>query len=903
MSASPPTSSRCPRCDQEIDSSRAGGLCVPCVARNLLSPPATAADDDVRLPERFEFIAHLGRGGMGNVYLVYAPALARQVALKQLASGWQNDPRARERFVREASAAGRLHHPGIVPILGIGEDDSPLWYTMEYQPNGDLAQQLTERGPLPWREAVALLLRVTAAIGHAHGAGVVHRDLKPSNILLDIDGGPKVADFGLAWMAGQAGRDLTAPGEVLGTPAYLPPESLSTSERPADPRLGDIYALGALLFHLIAGRPPFVGATSLAIISDILNVPAPRLSAVSADATIPADLDKLCATCLEKRPHARFASTAAFTLALQACGAPGPRRQRCHAVRRAWRIAFVGLGVLGLTAAGGLLYPWLMARVQTAAPLLAVMPLEPIGTGEETPWLAAGLEDELIATLLRMTDVRVIAARSVHKLDSSQENFKGVRDSLGADAMLTGRVRRWTDKLWVSVQLIDTRDGATRWSRTYTSSATNVLNLQSDIATDLANHLNIDLRPAAKRPNAGTGSTLPTAQAAFVQARLLMNDASDSVGNLARAESLLNTAVAADPGFARAYAQLSIVHTQMFNWGNDRSDGRLARGLEAAQQALRLNPDLAEAEVALGLYYYRGSRDYVTAHRRLDRALALSPHHPEVLEALAHVERRQGDFSAAGRHFAEALALDPLNAILAYNTADTFLRLREYENSAALLARSLARLPNHVALLKLRGDLFAAWKGDLGPMADDIARRNPLLPTPNLYVMDRIDYLILADRVDEALQVLRESPLTTLEGQSIYLTRAGYEAILLQMTGNVAAARAKAADAQKFLARELVQRPNDTRVLLHAGQMAAVLGDLPAAERLIRRTLTSGDLACADAFDRGLYLRSYAIALAAAGAEDAALGAMRELLRQPNQTSRAWLGLHPVLGKFIDKLP
>ncbi len=908
-----PPSSRasgfCPQCARPLGPGPVEALCVACLTRRLQTavPPADDIRPPAALPPGFEFVESLGHGGMGDVYLVFQDNLSRYVALKQLSGAWQHHPRARERFLREAQAAARLSHPGIVPILQIGADAPGVWYAMEYMEGGDVAQLLARRGGrLPWREAVALVQQVADAIRHAHAAGVVHRDLKPSNILLDAAGAPKVADFGLAWLASHEGRDLTAPGEILGTPAYLPPETLSSAGRSHDPRLGDLYSLGALLFHLVAGRPPFAGQYPREILGAIANEPAPRLSSVAADPAIPDALDDVCATCLRKSPADRYASASHLLQALHAC--TGPPRAWHRWRRRSWRLALCAVAVLALAAAAvqwSDARPWEMLRglVATPAPVIAIVPLEPVGTDDATAFLASALQDELASTLTRITDLKVIATRSTRTFPLHTSDWRAARETLGADTILAGKVRKWEDRVWVSVQLIDTRDGTIPWSRTYIVRESNALNLQTDIATAIAIQLNRALRPGRQDASRGTTSRSPHAQERFARARALMTDASNSVADLATAASLLEQALQADPDFALAAAQLSLAHSQIYHWGNDRSDRRLALVLDAAHTALRLNPDLAEAEIALGHYYFRGSRDYVTARRHFDRALALSPHHAEALEALAHAERREGAFAAAARHFEAALQIDPLNAILAYNTADTFLRLRDYEKASALLHRSLSLRPGHVALVKLRGDLYVAWKGDLDPMRHDIEHRDPSQPTPDLFLMDRIDYLILAHQLDEALSALRASRLTVLEGQSIYLTRDGYEALLLQLAGQNAAARPFAARTLAALREELTRRPNDPRVLLHAGQMETIVGNFAEAQRLVRRILTPGDLAAADAFDRGIYLRSFAVMLATSGQDEPAREAIDLLLREPNQTSPAYLSLHPALRRFSPKNP
>lgn len=848
----------------------------------------------------------LGHGGMGVVYLVFQRRLRRYVALKLLAPHWTQDTRARARFIREARAAARLSHPGIVPIIDIGEVGDSIWYTMEYMEGGDLSQLLAQRGGrLPWREAAALVQTVASAVQSAHDAGVAHRDLKPSNILLDAAGAPRIADFGLAWLAGLDRDELTMAGEIIGTPAYLAPESITRTAHDVNARPADVYSLGALLFHLVAGRPPFVGEHVMGLITTILKERPPRLRAVGG-AGIPVELEIVCDRCLEKRPLSRYPSAAALALALADCLAP-PSRRFGQVRIRPWVIAVAGsLGVIGWL---GLLVldRWALARPEAATTAavrlptakVAVLPFAIDAAGGSTALLVAGLQDELVSTLTRISDLRVIGRHSVAATADRPTDLLATGRRLGADAVLCGTVQKEGEMLRIRVQLIETKDGTTQWSQGYTRRETILFNLETEIATEVALQLKAHLQPGSSARRTGLSSSEPAAQERFVRARRLVADGSASEAQLIEAARLLEEAAQLDPTFARALAELSLVHTQLYSWGDDRTEVRLEKGLRAAQDALRLNPDLAAAPLALGLCYFRGTRDYVTARPLIERAQRLDPNNPDVLAALAHLERRQGDFGRAARWFVEALSLDPLNAILAYNTADTYLRLRQYETAARILDQALGLLPGHVALVKLKGDLHLAWKGDLGPMENDIRHRNPALPKPLLYLMDKVDWLILANRLDDALAVLRASDFTVIEGQSVYYTKPGYEALVLAMANRQTEAATAAVIARQRMARDLAQRPNDARLLLHAGQMEAIAGNAAEGERLVRRTLTPGDPACVDAFDRGLYLRGLAVLLAETGQEAKVREVLATLLQEPNQTSLAYLSRHPVLRRYV----
>ena len=255
----------------------------------------------------FILLAFLGQGGMGSVYRARDPSLGRDVALKLL-PGPLPETRVRERFAREVRAAARLHHPGIVAVHQLVEIPDGIGYAMDLVEGGSLAAQLSRAGPLAPRRAAEVVRDVALAIDYAHACGVVHRDLKPGNILLDADGRPRVADFGLARVAGDA--RLTRSGEVLGTPAYMAPEQARGEDTGAP---ADVYALGAVLYEVLAGAPPFDGAAHEVLAKVASGRPPPL--ARRAPST-PRDLVTICARAMDERPLRRYSSAGELALDL-----------------------------------------------------------------------------------------------------------------------------------------------------------------------------------------------------------------------------------------------------------------------------------------------------------------------------------------------------------------------------------------------------------------------------------------------------------------------------------------------------------------------------------------------------------------------------------------------------------
>jgi hypothetical protein len=275
-------------------------------------PAATRGEQDARpapLPviDGYEVGELLGRGGMGLVFKARHRALKRDVALKIVVSGAHAGALERERFRTEAEAVARLQHPGIVHIYEVGEQAGCPYLALELVGGGSLEGQL-DGTPVPPRRAAQLLLDLARAVQHAHEQGIVHRDLKPANVLLAADGTPKVADFGLAKLL-DAGRGRTQTGAVLGSPSYMAPEQAWGKVHAIGPAT-DVYALGAILYELLTGRPPFVGASTLETLDQVrTHDPVPPQALQPG---VPADLAAICLKCLEKSPAHRYPSAAAL---------------------------------------------------------------------------------------------------------------------------------------------------------------------------------------------------------------------------------------------------------------------------------------------------------------------------------------------------------------------------------------------------------------------------------------------------------------------------------------------------------------------------------------------------------------------------------------------------------------
>jgi WD40 repeat protein len=370
----------CPQCGRAKPPGRWDELCPACVARFSFGFDADGEDDpaaegstDAGTSSSFpkfgdyELVEEIGRGGMGIVYRARQVSLKRWVAVKMIPFGPLAGPEAVRRFRTEAEAVAQLHHPNIIAIHEIGEQDGQHFFSMDYVGSGTLQERLRE-GPMAAKPAAQLLQTIARAIHYAHQRGILHRDVKPSNILLDEQEQPRISDFGLARQL-SADSTLTVTGQMLGSPSYMPPEQASPRRTEPSPR-SDVYSLGAMFYHMLTGRPPFQADTVEALLNQLLHHEPVALRLLTPG--LPRDLETLCLKCLEKEPARRCASAQELADELGRFLRDEPiRAQPVGVVERGWRwcrrkpalAATLGLLCLvGVIGATGVLLEWRRAE-------------------------------------------------------------------------------------------------------------------------------------------------------------------------------------------------------------------------------------------------------------------------------------------------------------------------------------------------------------------------------------------------------------------------------------------------------------------------------------------------------------------------------------------------------------
>ncbi len=621
---------KCPQC--HTVSRVAQGLCLSCLLNtgadlddNLSPEEFAAALDGVAVPDthwrlgNYEILGEIGRGGMGVIYRARQRHSRRIVALKRVLSYHADSPDTLVRFRREAEAAASLDHPNILPIYEVGESEEGVpYFSMKFAPGGSLQDLAPALRDDP-REVVRLVAKATRAVQYAHQQGILHRDLKPGNILLDGRGDPLVSDFGLAkWL--DTSSNLTRTLTIFGTPGYIAPEQAEGPAANLTPS-ADIYSLGAILFDLLTGRPPFLGEHALAVIRQAADRPAPKLRSLVRGAD--KDLETICERCLEREPAARYRSAGDLAQDLEHFleGRSIVARPVLFPVR-SWRWVKRNRSLAGSIAACLLLALLAIGRqLQSgrlsatvheqalAAHSVAVLPFLDLDTVDPDDGFTQEVANFLQAHLPQQGPARVtrVAAGDRYWADTvNPEDIKEANRTSNARTVLTGS-RRMVDGKWrVSLRLA--------------SAATGDPLLAESILIDPAQpgqSLQLLLKPIydilTEKDWAGStirsrdpGMRNPTAREYIVSGRQLMFR--DSVEDLDRSMRLLERAIQLEPRSALAHAYLAATASgrMHFSW-----DTQLLERAEAeAKEALTLEPRLAEGHRALaGVYFQTGNYD------------------------------------------------------------------------------------------------------------------------------------------------------------------------------------------------------------------------------------------------------------------------------------------------------
>ena len=555
----------------------------------------------------------LGAGGMGVVYQAYDERLQRTIALKVMSSLDQDDT-ARKRFWREARAAASVNHPNICQIYDVGEDDGSLFITMELLEGEPLTEHLA-RGALRVDQAMSIAVDMLAALGAIHARGIVHRDLKPSNVFVTPHG-VKLLDFGLARPQVDRTMDLTIgltrTGIVMGTPRYMAPEQV-TGE-PVDART-DLFALGAIMFEMLAGRPAFNGRSVVEIIHATLSEQPPALTGSPAVAAV----DRVIRRALAKSPTGRPASAEAMAHELTAVRGLDDHKSRA------------------------------LAQALTR---VVVLPFRVLRPDPDTDFLAYSLPDAITTSLAGIGSVVVRSSATAARFAGEAPDIKALAAEADVDRVVIGTLLRSGDQLRATTQLVEVPGGTLLTSHTVESTLGDLFRMQDDIARRVVEGLALPL--AGERPSPSPDAPVnPSAYERYLRA----NELARSYEGLVNARVLYEQSLELDPNFAPAWAHLGRCHRVIGKYVAPTADSN-GRAEDAFKRAIALNPRLSVAHK----FYAHLEAETGRAREAIGRLLNEARRHgndPELFAGLVHACRYAGLFEESMAAHAEARRLDP----------------------------------------------------------------------------------------------------------------------------------------------------------------------------------------------------------------------------------------------------
>jgi serine/threonine protein kinase/tetratricopeptide (TPR) repeat protein len=849
----------------------------------------------------YELLEEIGRGGQGVVFRAWQRSLSRTVALKIIGVGQFTTNAHLKRLRREAEAVAKLNHPGIVPIYEVGERDGTNYFSMRFV-EGDRLDEVVSRGPISVRQAAELTVKVARTVHFAHEHGILHRDIKPGNILLDANGEPHLTDFGLARLIEQ-GSTVTGSLEVMGTPSYMAPEQ-AVGNNSAVGSATDVYGLGAVLYELLTGHPPFAGGTTYETIRLLLDSePRPPRS---WNQKIDRDLSDICLKCLEKNPRYRYSSALALAEDVERWLRHEPIRAKRSGflirsqkwVRRNPMIA--ALMTLSVVLAAGLgVMVWQRESLPRISAGIAVLPFENLSDDKEDAFFADGVQDDVLTKLASIADLKVISRTSVMHYRSKRD-LRQIGRALGVTHVLEGTARRSGGEVHVNAQLVDTRTNTGVWADGYDRDAKEAFAIPSEIAQNVAEQLHAKITTSEKAAIRQPPTNDLGAYDLYVRATPLIDQSLyyglGSEQNLFKATELLNKAVERDPAFLLAYCKLAQAQDGLYWTGIDRTLGRLTSAKAAIDSAFRLNPESGDAHLASALHFYYGYLDYNLARGELAIALRTLPNNARIFELNGYIDRRQGRWRDAVSNLARAMELDPQNGDILFGAGFTYLCLRDYKRAREISDRAIA-LPlksNYAQLLPTWIDFHEradtrSWHAVLEKiLSEDPASARDL--TRGRFFVSRYERDSVA--AERALETL-DYPVMNARGiGNVKFSPAFAHGLVADMQGDAAGAYT-AFSAARAQQDELVRNASDdASKLCFLGLIDAELG---RKEEALREGWRAVELlpATKDALNGTEVLYFYAVTCARTGELDRAIEQLETLAKLPAGISYGEIRLDP----------
>ncbi len=908
---------RCEQCGAPLSGRQDELGCVHCLLRAGMEPDhaeaaISPADFGTHSYQHYRVLLRedgspweLGRGAMGVTYKAIDVNLQMHVALKVLNGRFSALPDAPARFLREAQAAAQLRHPnvasvfhfGVVNLLpGTGAADGEAetgagdcFFAMEFVEGETLEESLRRRGPLRPFAAVEIGLQVARALLAAEKSGLVHRDLKPANIMIltDPSDGPKnagetwvkVIDFGLAQAATADEASAGATGSrFLGTPEFASPEQLEGGR--LDLR-SDIYSLGCTLWYALTGKVPFRPEDR-----------AERVPPVDQliERKVPPPLIRLLEKMLATEPSDRPQSGVELSEDLRRChaqlneAAVSPSA-RFFGVRRKRR-AFAAFAAIALAAALlGLAAYFFAPNVRLDDKSIAVLPFKNLSPDPNNAFFAEGLEGDLLASLVKIRDLKVVGRKSASDFSADVgRDLPAIGRTLGVRHLLQGSVQRTGDLVSVQVSLLDAPTGEVLWAERYDRTLKDSVALQGELAAAIVDALDATLTPQEREDLHDKPTTKTDAYLLYLRGLKFEASPVFQISDYEAAQALYLQALALDPKFALAHARLSSTLGLLYRFRGPRQELKRDAFAEA-RQALRLQPGLGEAHLALAFCYYRIERNFGRALPELEIARRLLPNDPEPISFIAYIQRRRGQWKQALAGLENVAALDPHNFSVAEELFSTATLLRDWP-AADRFAQRLIQLAPTLPQVRVETAYRSIWaKGDLGPITKVFEDYTDFGDPEGDVTWVRWDAAMLARDFQKAHEAIDKFPHETLP--SVFagpLPKSYFEACISLAQGDKVQALKDFETARPPMEAESRAHPEDSLRHSRLGLLYAYMGRKADAIREGERAVQLQP-ASADAYDGPERLCNLALIHARVGDKDQAIAMVTSLLRRPGCVS------------------
>ena len=647
--------------------------------------------------ERYRLLSRLGSGGMGDVHLAEDTILQRRVALKLLSRSGAPamDEERSQRFLREARLASALSHPNIAQIFEIGDAGEVSFIAMEYV-EGETLRDRVARGPLSSSDVIDIALQLFDALEEAHGKGIMHRDLKSANVMVTSRGRVKVLDFGLAKRigaepAGDPTHVNTAEGVIVGTVHYMSPEQ--ALGRTVDVR-SDIFSSGVVMYELLTGRLPFAGGSVAETLYRIVHSQPEPIARLNP--RVPPLLERIVMKALDKQVEQRY--------------------QHAQEVLADLRNVTPAIETIRPRSAAA-------KRTSKSIDSLAVLPLQAMTVAADMDYLADGITESLINALSQIPKLKVLARSTVFRYKASTLDPQAIGQALGVRAVLSGRLQTIGGRVLTRVELLDTVDGTHIWGDQFQHESIDVLALEEKLVDAIAGQLRVRLTREEHRRLRKRHTENAAAYEAYMRGRFQL--AKRTADGFSKAVECFEQAIAADDRYALAYAGLADCFTLLTTarYVDALEPASLRRARHAAERAIALDDQLAEAHSAMGFVRFRVDWDWPRAQASFERACELNPGH-----AAAH-HRYALLLSALGRHdeaigeIQRACELDPLSLIM-----------RSAHGRVLHFARRYGEAVGHYRQAIELDESFRPAHFDMGMVLADLGRYDESIATLEKYI-------------------------------------------------------------------------------------------------------------------------------------------------------------------------